>query len=65
VKKLLDSMGKDISSIKANSFKLSWYMRGGASYEDVMHMGYKERNLINELIKENLETTKKSQLPFF
>ncbi len=44
---------------------MSWYMRGGASYEDVLQMSYTERRMINELIKENLETTKNSKLPFF
>jgi len=44
---------------------MSWYMRGGATYEDVLNMSTSERKLINELIESNLETTKKTQLPFF
>lgn len=40
-------------------------MRGGVSYEDILNMSKMERNAISELIKENLETTKKSQMPFF
>lgn len=40
-------------------------MRGGGTYEDVMNMSYKERTLIAELIKSNLETTQKSKLNFF
>lgn len=44
---------------------MSWYMRGGATYEDVLNMSTAERKLINELIENNLETTKKTQLPFF
>lgn len=40
-------------------------MRGGATYEDVMNMSYSERVMLNDLIKENLETTQKSKLPFF
>lgn len=40
-------------------------MRGGATYEDVLNMSSQERKLINELIESNLETTKKTQLPFF
>ena len=40
-------------------------MRGGATYEDVMQMSYQDRKLISELIKDNLETTKTSKLPFF
>jgi len=40
-------------------------MRGGLTYDQAMALGIQERGLINELITENLETTKKSGLPFF
>jgi len=44
---------------------MAWYMRGGLTYEQAMTLGVSERKLINVIIKENLETTKKSGLPFF
>jgi hypothetical protein len=37
----------------------------GISYAEVMNMSWDEREIIGEIIKENLETTKKSGLPFF
>ena len=40
-------------------------MRGGLSYEAALNLRPEERNAVSELIKENLETTKKSGLPFF
>ena len=40
-------------------------MRGGITYEQVMQLGYQERQLIGELAKENIETTKKTNLPWF
>jgi len=40
-------------------------MRGGVSFDEAMQMSQSDRELINELVKENLETTKKSGLPFF
>ena len=40
-------------------------MRGGASYEDILNMSSTERQEINELIKHNMEVTKKSQMPYF
>ena len=58
-------MDEEANSIKQQSLKMSWYMRGGASYEDVMQMSYQERKMIGDLIKDNLETTKNSKLPFF
>lgn len=44
---------------------MSWYMRGGLTYDQAMALGTKERDLIGALIKDNLDTTKKSGLPFF
>ena len=61
----IDSMDKEAESIKAESFRLAWHLRGGATYEDVMNMSVQERKLINALAKENIETTKKSNLPWF
>ena len=58
-------MGKEAASIKHEALKLSWYMRGGLTYEQALQLSYEERMSINVLIKENLETTKKSGLPFF
>jgi hypothetical protein len=40
-------------------------MRGGISYNDVMNMSVAERKMINVLIENNLEVTKKTQMPFF
>lgn len=44
---------------------MAWYMRGGISYNDLMNMGNAERDYVNKLIEENLETTKTTKLPFF
>lgn len=40
-------------------------MRGGILYETVLMLSMKERELISALAKENIETTKKSKLPWF
>jgi hypothetical protein len=37
----------------------------GMSYAEAMHLAPEERSIIADIIKENLETTKKSGLPFF
>ena len=44
---------------------MAWYMRGGASYEDVLNMSSQEWKAIESIIDNNLETTKKTQMPFF
>jgi hypothetical protein len=58
-------MEKDCLTIRQEALKLSWFMRGGLTYDQAMALSIQERNQINELIKDNLETTKKSGLPFF
>jgi hypothetical protein len=62
---MLDSMEKESNDIRQEALKMAWYMRGGLTYEQAMALGVSERKLINVIIKENLETTKKSGLPFF
>jgi hypothetical protein len=65
VGKLIDDHAKEVRAIKSAAFQLSWYMRGAVSYEDVLNMSNEEREEINNLVEKNLETTKKSGLPFF
>jgi hypothetical protein len=40
-------------------------MRGGISYTEAHQLSPSEREIISNIIKENLETTKNSKLPFF
>jgi hypothetical protein len=61
---LADQLDKDAKAIKKEVLKMCWYMRG-LSYAEGMNLSYDEREIVGEIIKENLETTKKSGLPFF
>ena len=45
--------------------KVCWYMRGGLSYSEANALSPTEREIIAQLVKDNLETTKKSGQPFF
>ena len=65
VKKLIDDMESECTAIKKNALSMSWYMRGGVTYEDVLNMSTEEREEIKKIIDSNLDITKKSQLPFF
>jgi len=61
----VEGFEKEAKQIKADAIRMSWYMRGGINYEQILMASPAEREAINELIKENLETTKKSGLNFF
>jgi len=65
VKKLIDDMENECAAIKKNALSMSWYMRGGVTYEDVLNMSVMEREEIKRIIDNNLDVTKKSQMPFF
>lgn len=58
-------MEAEAKSIREHSMRLAWYMRGGITYEQVLMLSPNEREIISELAKENIETTKKSGLPWF
>jgi|TARA_X000001036_G_scaffold216511_1_gene202678 hypothetical protein len=51
--------------IKSEVMKLCWYMRGGMTLNEGFNSSYEDRSIISDIVKENLETTKKSGLPFF
>ena len=40
-------------------------MRGGLSYTEAMNLSSEERKHISDIVKENLDTTKKTKMPFF
>lgn len=40
-------------------------MRGGLSYEEAYFLGHEEREVIARVVEENLEITKKTNLPYF
>jgi hypothetical protein len=63
--KLFDKYEEDVNKIKRLALQLSWYMRGGATYEDVLNMSAQEREALTSIVEDNLETTKKTNLPFF
>ena len=58
-------MDLETTSIRQEAFKVAWYMRGGVSYDQALQLSTAERTSIAELIKDNLETTKKTGMPFF
>ena len=40
-------------------------MRGGVTLEEAYNMSWEDREIVNNIVKDNFETTKKTQLPFF
>ena len=62
---LLEQYDKESKAFKDEALRMCWYMRGGLTYGEALELSEQERDIINNIIKDNMETTKKSGLPFF
>lgn len=58
-------MDHESRAIKTELYKMAWYMRGALSIEEAYNLDQNDREIIAKIIKENLEITKESKLPFF
>ena len=60
----VDQMERESKALKEEVLKICWFMRGGISYSEAMQLSTSERKIIGDIISDNLETTKKTGLPF-
>jgi hypothetical protein len=60
-----EQLERQSKAIKEDMLRMCWYMRGSLSYEDAMLLSNEDRNTIGKIVKDNLETAKKSGMPFF
>jgi hypothetical protein len=61
----IDGFEKDSKALREEALKFCWYMRGGLTYDEAFMLNASEREIIGKIIKDNIELTKKSGLPFF
>jgi hypothetical protein len=61
----LESLERESKAIKEEALRFTWWMRGGVSYEESMQLSWEERTIIAKIIEDNMETAKKSQMPFW
>ncbi len=45
--------------------KVCWFMRGGITWQESLNLAPQEREIVAQLVKENMATTKKTGQPFF
>jgi hypothetical protein len=65
IDKFIKEYDKDTKALKSELYKICWYMRGGITLSEAYELSQEERTLISKIIEDNLETTKKTGLPFF
>lgn len=61
---LSDELETSIKQLKLEVYRLCWYMRGGVDSYVLMHeTDVEDLEILTNVIKDNIETTKKTGLP--
>jgi hypothetical protein len=62
---MVKGLDNEVLELKSELFKICWYMRGGITADEAFALTYEDRMLIADIVKDNLETTKKTGMAFF
>jgi hypothetical protein len=58
-------MEKEAKALKNQIYQMMWFMRGSITISEAFELESEDLEIISKIIKDNLETTKKTRLPFF
>jgi hypothetical protein len=61
----LKDFDNQAKNLKLELMKICWFMRGGMSWNEALNLSPDERNIASQLVKENMDTAKKTGQPFF
>ena len=59
------SMDREVKAIKEELFTCCWHLRGGLSISEAHELTIEDREIIQKMIKNHIEITKESKMPFF
>jgi len=59
------NLDNEVKQIKLNLLKLCWHMRGSVTMDDMFVTSHEDREIMSKIVEDNIETTKKTGLPFF
>lgn len=65
INQLSERMEKEAKAIKDNLYRLCWFMRGGMTITEAYNLSPDDIEVLNNIVKDNLETTKKTGMAFF
>jgi hypothetical protein len=65
IQKLSETMELETKALKDQLYTICWFMRGSLSISEAFDLGQEDLEILSKIVKSNLETTKKSGLPFF
>lgn len=65
IHELIEQFENETKAVRSEILEMCWHMRGAVSYEEGMMLSFSDREIINKIIKQHIETTQKSGLPYF
>jgi hypothetical protein len=65
IQKLSDGMEREAKALKNQIYQIMWFMRGSITISESFELESEDLEILGKIIKDNLETTKKTKLPFF
>jgi hypothetical protein len=64
VQAYLVRLDNEAKKFKEELFRISWYMRGGVTVNDLLYIySFEDREAIYTVIKENIEATSTTNMP--
>ena len=58
-------MEAEVKNFKMELYKMAWFMRGGININELYASCPEDREVMAKVIKDNLDTAKKTGQPFF
>ena len=58
-------MERETKALKNELYRVCWFMRGSLSITEAFDLSNEDLEILSRIIKDNLETTKKSGRDFF
>ena len=58
-------MDNEIKNFEGELYKMAWFMRGGVTLDELFGSSHEDREVMGKVIKDNLDTAKKTGQPFF
>ena len=64
IEEYLVRLENEIKEFKTELVRISWYMRGGVTVDQLLHQySYDDRKSMYEVVKENVDISKETNMP--
>lgn len=61
----VEKLENQTKQLKDDIFRIAWHMRGGVTSEDLFwRYSVEDREILSRIIKDNIELTNKTKMPF-